>query len=247
MNSVIKQQLFVFSLLLIYIIIRLIGISAIPLSLWQRVYWGNALKNTFLLFSGLSLLFFIINTVRFNARIGPTIIQAKKLKLALFIIVGLGWLATVTQTIFDSLKILLPFKQLFIYQFADLLDETVAHIFLFLPIIAVFFIVSILEIERPLPRPLKRKETILLVCLNAIIGIIWGLNLTEGRLSVVTSLPAMVIYLVLMIYLFSKHHLSWRLRPWNLSLLIISFTGSIGLTGWGLAFRSFPQLFSVLN
>lgn len=243
----IKHQLILFALFSIYIIIRLIGISSFPLTLWQNIYWGGLVKNSFLLLTSFTLTYYILDSIRHRPRSGPKIISGKNLKKILYPALVLSWLAVVTHAFFDSLKILLPFKLLPLYQFADLMDETISHIFMFLPILALFFIVTFLEIERPLPKLLGKKAIILLTCLSLLIGIVWGLNLTEGRLAFVTSFPVMLVYLFLTLYLFKKHHLNLSSRPWNLMAIIILTSGSISLTVWNLVFRSTPELFTILQ
>lgn len=247
MNKVVKFQLIIFLLAVFYIFIRFLGISDIPFTLWQKVYWGNIIKDSFFLAASLILSYAILNIIRHNPKSGPTIIPGKTLKRSLYIVLIFWWLAIVTHMVFDSVKIIIPFPWLNIYQFADLLDETISHIFIYLPLIAISLIGTLLEIERPFKLTITKLETWLICLIAPLAGIAWGLNITEGRLSLVTSFPAMIIFLIIIFYLSFKHNLNWKTRPWSLSFLLIYTFGSLSYLIWGLSFKSFPQLFTVLQ
>lgn len=243
----IKHQLIIFGLFIIYIIIRLIDISDISLTLWQDIYWGNFVKDSLLLIGFFTITYFGLNAVRRQPKIGPRIISSKKLKTILYPSLIIAWLAVVIHAFFDSFKKLLPFKLLPFYQFSNFMDETISHVFMYLPFIAIFLILSFLEIERPLTKSLKKTEIIFLSILSGLIGILWGLNLTEGRLAFVTSFPAMLFSLTLILYFIKKHKLNLRIRPWNLTAIITTASGSISLTVWNIIFKSTPELFAILK
>jgi len=242
----IKHQLILFALFSLYIIIRLIGISDIDFTFWQSI-WVFAVKDSLLLLIMIFFTYFILDSIRHRPRIGPRIISGKTLKKILYPALTLSWLAVVIHTFFEAVKILLPFKLLPLYQFADFMDETISHVFMFLPVIIMLFIATFLEIERPLPEVLAKKETIFLSLLSFLSGIIWGLNLTEGRLAFATSLPVMLIYLFSTLYFFKKYNLKLLSRPWNLTVLIVFASGSISLIAWNLIFQSTPELFTILQ
>jgi len=127
------------------------------------------------------------------------------------------------------------------------MDETISHIFIYVPFTVIFLILSFLEIERPLTKSLKKAEIIFISILSGFMGIFWGLNLTEGRLAFATSFPAMLISLILTLYLIKKHKLNLRTRPWNLTAIILASTSAISLTVWNLIFQSTPELFAILK
>ena len=243
----IRYHLILLAIFIAYVIVRLIGISDISLTLWQDIYWGNFVKNSLMLISAFALVYFGFNTVRRQPKIGPRVLSSKKLKLILYPTLILAWSAVVIHAFFDSFKKLLPFKLLPVYQFSDFMDETISHIFIYVPFTVIFLVLSFLEIERPLAKSLKKTEIIFLSILSVLMGIVWGLNLTEGRLAFATSFPAMLISLILTLYLIRKHRLNLRTRPWNLTAIIIASTSSISLTVWNLIFKSTPELFTVLK
>ncbi|MFH1280279.1 MAG: hypothetical protein ABII08_01540 [Candidatus Beckwithbacteria bacterium] len=247
MSHTLKSQLAFFSIFSIYIIIRFIGISDISLNVFQQIYLGNILKDTILLIALFLLSYTFFNQARNNTKLGPTIIKGSKLKFSLCIFLGLGWLAVIAHLIFDSIKIFLPFEWLSIYKFADLLDETISHVFMYLSAIGLFFVMSMLEIERPLAKKIKNKEITIIIFISLIAGIFWGLNLSEGRLSLITSLPAMIIYLVITVWFLKKYKLSLAIRPWTLMYIIISLFGSITFIIWALIFKSIPEFFNYLK
>lgn len=246
MSQAVKLQLSLFTIILIYVIVRLIGISGINLNLWQQIYWGNFIKNSLILLITYIVAYLIFNQARLRPKTGPTIIKGSILKKALIIIFSFGWLAIVSHTLFDSLKLLLPFKLLSIYQFADLMDETIAHIFIFVPAILAIFILNLLEIQRP-ARRISKRDTIIISVLSLIIGLVWGLNLSEGNLSLVTSLPLMIAFLIIFILLIKKHQLNLLIRPWLLFSLITAFVSSTSFLVWSLIFSGNTQLFMVLQ
>lgn len=247
MSTTLKSQLALFSVWSIYIAIRFIGISNISLNVFQQIYIGNILKDTLLIIALFLLTYIFFNQARSNKKNGPTIIKGSKLKLSLYIVLAFGWLAIVAHLIFDSIKLFLPFEWLPIYKFSDLLDETISHIFMFLSAISAFFIASLLEIERPLAKNIKKLEFKIIIAINIIAGIFWGLNLSEGNLSLVTSLPAMLIYLIIIPTLLKKHQLSLTNRPWTTMSIVISISSSITFITWSLIFKSVPQFFNYLK
>lgn len=247
MSSPLKSQLALFIVFTFYIIIRFIGISATPFNLFQEIYLGNIIKDTFLLITVFILSYIFFNQTRKNQKLGPTIILGSKLKKALYITMAFGWLSVVLHLTFDSIKLFLPFEWLSIYQFADLLDETISHIFLFLATIGSFFIISLLEIERPLAKKINQSEINLILIINLITGIFWGLNLSEGRLSLFTSLPAMIIYLLIIIKILKKHQLNLNTRPWTIMSITIFLSGSVAFIIWNLSFKLVPQFFNYLK
>jgi len=242
----IRHQLILFAFFTLFIITRLIDISNIEFTFWQSI-WVFAVKNSLLLVTFIYLTYSILNSIRHQSRTGPQIISGKNLKKTLYPALLLSWLAVAIHTFFEISKILLPFNLLPFYQFADFMDETIAHIFIYVPLIVLVFIITILEIERPLSVNLKKKELTLLSFLSAIAGLFWGLNLTEGRLSLVTSLPAMIICLIIIGRLFIKHRLSFLCRPWSLFAFIAALTGSIAFITWSLIHQSIPEFFTALK
>jgi|APSaa5957512622_1039677.scaffolds.fasta_scaffold40978_2 hypothetical protein len=247
MSSTFKSQIALLFTFSCYILIRFIGISDISLNVFQEIYFGNVIKDTFLLLALFILSYTFFNAARKNKKTGPTIINGSKLKLSLYIVLFFGWLSVIAHLIFDSIKLFLPFNWLDIYQFADLLDETISHIFLFLSTISSFFIMSLLEIERPLSKAIKKLEINIMFIINLIIGVFWGLNLSEGNLSIFTSLPTMIIFLVIILWLIKKHQLSLTKRPWTLMSVIISLSGSVTYIIWSLMVGLNPQFFSYLK
>jgi len=242
----IRHQLIFFALFALYIITRLISISDIEFTFWQSI-WVFTVKNSFLLITFIYLTYSILNSIRHQSRTGPQIISGKNLKKTFYPMLLLSWLAVIVHTVFEIFKLLLPFKLLPFYQFSDFMDETIAHIFMYVPWIVMVFIITILEIERPFSVNLKKKELTLLGFLGAIIGLLWGLNLTEGRLSLVTSFPVMIIYLIIISRLFVKHRLEVSNRPWNLFAFIAILTGSISFATWSLVYQSIPEFFTTLK
>ena len=247
MKPIIKLNLGLIFLAAAYFFIRLIGISDIPLTIWQQVYYGNVIKNTVFLCISFYLIYYLFNYLRLNPKTGPTIIPARILKTGLIIFLILIWSAIAIHTVFDSLKIILPFNHLPLYIFSELMDETIAHLFMFLPTIGLFYLAALLEIERPLPVKLNFPEKFLIIITGFILGGFWGLNLSEGRLSLITSLPLMIIFAFLIIILRKKYSLKFSFRPWTLFSLIGSVSGSLGFSLWTLFFHSTPELFMVLK
>ncbi len=246
-NQAVKFQLGLFTLVIIYYLIRLLGISDINLNLWQLIYWGNFIKDSLMLFIAFLLAYLIFNKVRLSPKSGPTIIKGRTLKQILFSIFILGWLAVVTHTIFDSLKLFLPFNLLPFYQFADLMDETIAHIFIYLPTQLTIIILALLEAQRPSLSRLNKKDLSILITSSTLIGLFWGLNLSEGNLSLVTSLPTMVIYLYFSLFIIKKHKLKLITRPWTLFSLLASLFSIISFSIWSLVYSSSTQLFMTLK
>jgi len=241
----IRHQLILFALFTLYIITRLIGISNIEFTFWQSI-WTFALKNSLLLIAFIYLAYSILDSIRHQPRIGPQIISGKNLKKIFYPALLLTWLAITVHTVFEIFKLLLPFKLLPFYQFADYMDETISHIFMYVPAVILFFITTSLEIERPLSEFLKKKEIALLSSLSLLFGTIWGLNITEGRLSLITSFPIMLIYIFLTLYFFKKHHLNLRSRPWNLTAVIFFTSASISFVVWNMIFQS-TEFFTTLK
>jgi len=204
MNKVVKFQLAIFAVITAYALFRFISISDISLTLWQRIYWGNIIKDSFLLIAYILISYAVFNIIRFNPKTGPAIIKGSILKKSLYFFIAVFWTTMITRMFSDSFKMIFPFNKLKLYQFADLLDETLGHIFLYIPIIAVYFIGTLLEIERPSKKPLFQLETILLFILSVLGGIGWGLNLTEGNFSALTSLPLMILFLIFTAFIFIK-------------------------------------------
>jgi len=87
----IKYHFILFALFIIFIIVRLIGISDTPLTLWQDIYWGNFVKNSFFLIGASALLYFGFNTVRRQPKAGPRVLSSKALKLILYPTLILAW------------------------------------------------------------------------------------------------------------------------------------------------------------
>ena len=247
MNKIVKFQLTIFAVITAYALIRFISVSDISLTLWQRIYWGNIIKDSFMLLAYLLISYAVFNIIRFNSTTGPTIIKGAFLKKALYFFIAIFWMTAVTRMFSDSFKMIMPFDKFKLYQFADLLDETLGHIFLYIPIIAVYFIGTLLEIERPSKKPLSQLEIILISLLSILAGIGWGLNLTEGNFSAFTSLPLMLIFLFFTVFIFIKHQLKFNHRPWSLSFLIIYAFGSLTFISYGLIFKSFPQVFTLIK
>lgn len=246
MSQAIKLQLGLLAIVISYLIIRLLGISNLNLNLWQQIYWGNFIKNSLLLVITFIVAYLIFNQARLRQKTGPTIIKGSLLKKFLIVVFILGWLAIVTHTIFDSLKILLPFNLLPVYQFADLMDETIAHIFIYVPSTLAIFILNFLEIQRP-ARRINKKDITIISILSVIIGLVWGLNLSEGNLSLFTSFPLMIIFLITFSFLIKKHKLNLLIRPWLLFSLITASTSTISFAIWNLFFTHQDQLFMVLQ
>ncbi|MDZ7586366.1 MAG: hypothetical protein U0946_01310, partial [Patescibacteria group bacterium] len=217
MNQIVKLQLVVFAFSCLYFVFRFLGISDLPLTVWQQVFWGNMLKGSFFLTFSLFFVYALFNLLRRHSRSGPTIIAGSTLKIWLCCIVGFWWLAIILHIIFDSAKIIFPLNQFAFYQFSDLLDETISHIFMLVPIVLTSIIGLFLEIERPYPKALRSKEIIIIYIFSVFSGLMWGVNLTEGRLSLITSFPAMLIYLSLNFYLFKKLNLNFKHRPLSLT------------------------------
>lgn len=247
MNQVVKLQLIAFACFCLYFVSRFIGISNLPLTVWQQVYWGNAIKDSFFLGLSSMLIYYLFNLLRQRQKTGPAIITSHTLKICLYTVFGLLWLAIVSHIIFDSAKIIFPLNQFAFYQFSDLLDETISHIFMYLPFVLISIISLFLEIERPCPKALNQKETIIIYIFSFISGLMWGVNLTEGRLSLITSFPAMLIYLSLTFYLFKKFKLNFTHYPLSLTYTIFYIFGVLAFMAWGLFFGSFPEFFNYLK
>ena len=247
MNQIVKLQLIAFTCFCLYFVSRFIGISNLSLTVWQQVYWGNVLKDSFFLGLSSMLIYYLFNLLRQRQKNGPTIITSHTLKICLYAVFGFLWLAIVLHLIFDSAKIIFPLNQFAFYRFSDLLDETISHIFMYLPFVLISIISLFLEIERPCPKILTQPETIITYIFSFISGLMWGVNLTEGRLSLITSFPAMLIYLGLIVYLFKKFKLNFKYHPLSLTYTIFYFAGSVAFTGWGLFFGSFPEFFNYLK
>lgn len=247
MSQPVKFQLGLFSIVIIYFIIRLLGISDLDLNLYQQIYYGNFIKDSLMLFVTFSLSFFIFNKARKLPLTGPTIIKGRILKKLLISIYILGWLAVVSHTIFDSIKILLPLNLLSFYQFAETMDETISHIFIFVPTLITFFILTILEIQRPSLKKITKLDIFLLTTSSLLIGLVWGPNLSEGNLSIITSFPIMIFYLLFSIFIIKKYNLKLRFHPWMLFSLITDITGIISYIIWSLVYSSSTQLFMILK
>ncbi len=245
MSQVVKYQLGLLGVIVIYLVIRLLGISNLNLNLWQQIYWGNFIKNSLILLISYTITYKIFNQVRLRPKTGPTIIKGSLLKKALIIVFAFGWLAVVTHTIFDSLKILLPYQLLPIYQFADLMDETIAHIFMFVPVILSLIILNLLEVQRP-ARRINKKDITIISLLSIFIGLVWGPNLSEGNLSLYTSFPLMLLFLLSFTLLIKKHKLNLLIRPWLLFFLITTSISSIGFLIFNLISPQNSQLFMLL-
>jgi len=247
MNQIVKLQLIAFAFFCLYFIFRLVGSSDLPLTIWQHVYWGNAIKDSFFLAFSLIFVYALFNLLRRHPQTGPTIISGPALKTCLYLVIGFWWLAIVLHIIFDSAKIIFPLNQFAFYQFSDLLDETISHIFMYLPFVLVSIIGLFLEIERPFPKALSRQETIIIYIFSLVSGLMWGVNLTEGRLSLITSFPAMLIYLSLTGYLFKKFKLAFKYHPLSLVYTVFYLVGTVAFGAWGLWFGSFPEFFNYLK
>lgn len=247
MNQIVKLQLIAFAFFCLYFIFRLVGLSGLPLTIWQQVYWGNVVKDSFFLAFSLIFAYYLFNLLCRHPKSGPTIISGPTLKICLYLVIGFWWLAIVLHIIFDSAKIIFPLNQFAFYQFSDLLDETISHIFMYLPFVLVSIIGLLLEIERPFPKALSRKETIIIYLFSLIAGLMWGVNLTEGRLSLITSFPAMLIYLSLTGYLFKKFKLNFQHHPLSLVYTVFYLVGAVAFGAWGLFFGSFPEFFNYLK
>ena len=104
-----------------------------------------------------------------------------------------------------------------------------------------------LEIERPVKKLITRLEYFIVISLSIPVGAIFGLSLTEGRLSLFTSFPAILIFTFLTIYLFKKHQLGFKNRPWSLAGVTMGISGSISFSTWGLVFKSLPEFFNYLK
>jgi|GEM_PF-6159654 hypothetical protein len=247
MNQAVKFQLGLGAMVIIYYLVRLLGISDHGLNIWQQIYWGNLIRNSFLLLLTFLLFYQIFNQARKMPITGPTLVKGSLLKKLLFIFFGLGWLAVVTHTIFDSLKILLPLELLPLYQFADLMDETIAHLFMHIPIQLGFFLLTLLEIQRPSSTPLVRKNLVILIISSSLTGLLWGLNLSEGNFSIYFSLPTVIIYLIITTYLIKHFRIKLTNRPWTLYSLITSASIAISFSVWSLIHSSSTQFFSTLK
>jgi hypothetical protein len=246
MNHHLKLQAFTLGLGLVYILMRLFSLLDLPFSPWQQIIFGSYAKDILFLLFCLFLFYAIFNLIRHQPRRGPTLIKGATLKKLLFISLICLWLAIIIHSTFQSLKIALPFTWLAVYRWSEFLDETLAHILMFLPLILLSFVASFLEIERPSPQALTKKELVLMVLLSFIFGIAWGLNLTEGHLSLFTSFPAMLLYLAITLVTVFRYRLSLRPRPWLLFFLISYSAGSLSFIIWGICFRSFPEVFAIL-
>lgn len=241
MNKVVKLLLALIAVSAIYLFLRLTtGLS-------ENNFLIRLNQITIGLIFSLFFIYLLFNSLRFNPQKGPTIVNSSKLKKYLYVIVGFWWLAIITWLLSDSFKHTIPFNFLKVYQLANLLDETISHIVMFLSIITFSLTGLLLEIERPFLKAISQKELIIIIFLSIPVGIFWGLNLTEGRLSIFTSLPAMLIYIFLSIYLFLKHKLSFKTRPWSLASTIIYLTGTISFSTWGIVFNSFPEVFEFIK
>ncbi len=247
MNQTIKFNLLILALLVIYLVIRLIGISSIDLNTWQAIYIGNGLKDTLLLILTILLTRSVFVSIKSNPKKGPTIISAKKLKVFLYLCLGLLWTSVAMHTLFDSITIAFPFSLTNLYRFSEFMDETISHLLLFIPMIVIFFTATILEIERPLLLALKNRELLFLGFLSIIMGTFLGLNLTEGALSLITSLPLTIALFTYLMILKRKHHLNFRNWPWGFFSIITSTSASLGLSIWSLSFYSAPQLFTLIK
>lgn len=247
MNQIVKLQLIAFAFFCLYFIFRFLDISGLSLTVWQQVYWGNMIKDSFFLAFSLIFIYYLFNLLRRRPQIGPTIISSPTLKICLYLVIVFWWLAIVLHIIFDSAKIIFPLNQFAFYRFSDLLDETISHIFMYLSFVLVSLIGLFLEIERPYPKALSRKETIIIYIFSLFSGLMWGFNLTEGRLSLITSFPAMLIYLGLVGYLFRKFKLAFKYHPLSLVYTVFYLAGAVAFGAWGLYFSSFPEFFNYLK
>ncbi|MFH0943342.1 MAG: hypothetical protein V1810_04165 [Candidatus Beckwithbacteria bacterium] len=247
MNQIIKLQLFAFVAFCLYCLIRLIGVNYQPASVWQYFFWGILIKDSFFLIFSLIFVYYLFNLLRRGQPTGPTIIPGPKLKTVLYLILGFWWLAIILHILFDPLQLLFSLPQFFIYRLANFLDETVSHIFLYSPFVLASFISLFLEIERPCSKALTEIDYLIIWLLSPIAGIMWGLNLTEGRLSLYTSFPLTLLYLTLTLLIFKKFHLKFNHRPLTLIYFIFFFAGAVAFSLWGLKFHSFPEFFNYLK
>lgn len=247
MNQIVKLQFIAFLFFCFYFITRFIGISNVNFTIWQHIYLGNVIKDSFFLIFSLIFIYYLFNLLRQGRKTGPTIIAGPVLKICLYIVVGFWWLAIVLHIIFDSVKIIFPLNLLAFYQFSDLLDETISHIFMLVPFIFSSAIGLFLEIERPCSKALIFQETIIIYIIGILSGLMWGVNLTEGRLSLITSFPAMLIFLSLTFYLFNKLKLNFSHHPLSLYYTIFYIFGAAAFLSWGLFFGSFPEFFNYLK
>ncbi|MFC1627132.1 hypothetical protein ACFL18_01070 [Patescibacteria group bacterium] len=245
MKSQLKIQLGILLLAVGYFLSRLVNPTTLNWSIWQRVYFGNFIKDTGILALSLLLIYYIFNNIRRNPQIGPTIISAVKIKQVLIFGIILSWLAAINHMIFDSLKIIFPFHHLPLYQFANFLDETISHIFMFLPTIIFISLITFFEIQRPEQQKVSNKETWLIIINSIILGIFWGFNLSEGRLSLYTAFPLMIFYFLFFMFLNKKYQLSLKNLPFSLFGLIGSVSGSISFIVYNLIFKSSTELFSL--
>lgn len=247
LGRALRQQLTLYLVFAVYQVFRLLDISHLPLTLWDRVYWGNIIKDSLLLFATGFLVLVVLRLIRQNPIKGPTVIAASKLKMIAYGLMGLFWLAVVIHTLFDSFKLVFPLTALPAYRFADLMDETVSHIFMFMPLIGILYVITFLEIQRPFKKSLSRFLTLLIVVGNFLGGILMGLNLTEGNLTLYTSWPFLGLLWLSLIYLTLKHRLDLRLRPWSLMVLSGSISAWLAFLAWALVKPGIPQLFSQLK
>ena len=247
MNQIVKAQLAAFVAFCFYYLIRLIGINYQHSSIINYFFWGILIKDSLFLIFYLILVYILFNLLRRSKKTGPTIIPAPKLKTALYIVLGFFWLSIILHILFDPLQLFFPLNQFLIFKIANFLDETISHIFLLTPFVLTTIIALFLEIERPLTKSLSKIDYLIIWPFSLLGGIMWGLNLTEGRLSLFTSFPLSVLYLIIAFYLFKKFHLKFNIRPLTLTFFIFFLFGAITFSFWGIKFQGFPEFFNYLK
>jgi len=247
MNQIVKAQLLAFFVFGLYYLTRLFGVNYHPASVFDYFFWGILIKDSLFLTFSLIFVYILFNLLRRPKPTGPTIIPAPRLKTALYIVLVFWWLAIVLHILFDPLQLFFPLDQFALYKLANFLDETISHIFLYVPFVLISFIALFLEIERPFIKKLTKIDYLLVWPFSLIGGIMWGLNLTEGRLSQFTSFPVSILYLIVSLFIFKKFQLKYNIRPLSLTLFIFFFAGAITFSFWGLKFHGFPEFFNYLK
>ena len=223
---------------------QLIGIYSPNLSTWSLILWGNVFKDSFLLII-LSILFYsYFNYLRYHPKTGITVFKGKYLKTILYILFLTLWLSLIIRMLADSITIALPFTLLSFYKFAVFLDETFSHILSFTSINLIMIVGLFLEIQRPDPKKLSKFELILTTLVAIFSGLFWGIYLTEGRLSLITSFPIMIILLILASFYFTKYKLSFLKHPFSYTGFIISLTSVITFSSWLYLFPPDSQFFT---
>ena len=110
MSPIVQLNLGALLAIIVYYIIRIIGISDFSMSSWTLIYWGNVVKDSFLLFIFLILSYHFFNLTRHNSKTGPTIIIGRKLKSFLFLTMIVLWSAIIIRMVSDAIKIALPLE-----------------------------------------------------------------------------------------------------------------------------------------